>query len=53
MAGTPTIGWALFGTFLFGLVLTIPVIIAFYLVRFVQNQIQKRKDRIEKETTVI
>ncbi|MCF2143885.1 MAG: hypothetical protein ACTSXO_06490 [Candidatus Heimdallarchaeota archaeon] len=53
MAGTPTIGWAIFGTFLCGLVLTIPVIIVYYIVRMVQNQIKKRKERIEKESTVI
>lgn len=52
MAGT-NFGWQLFGTILFAILLTIPVIIGFYLVKAIMNRIEKRKERIEKETTVI
>ena len=53
MAGSPSVIWQILGTILCGLVFTIPVIIGYYIVSAIMGRIEKRKERLKKETTVI
>ncbi len=46
-------GWQFIGTILCGFVLAIPIAIAFYIVRFVQGRVEKRKEKDIEEHTVI
>jgi hypothetical protein len=46
-------GWQFFGTILCGLVLAIPIAVAYFIARFVQGRVEKRKEKIVEDQTVI
>ena len=46
-------GWQFFGTILCGLILAIPIAVAYFIARFVQGRVEKRKEKIADEQTVV
>jgi len=46
-------GWQFFGTILCGLILAIPIALAYFIARAIQGRIEKRKERIIEEQTVV
>ena len=52
MAST-NFGWQLFGTLLCGIVFALPIFLGYFIVRWINGAIEKRKEKVEKEHTVI
>jgi len=46
-------GWQFLGTILCGFFFAIPIALVYYIVRFVQGKVEKRRDRIEEDHTVV
>jgi len=46
-------GWQFIGTILCGFFFAIPIALAYYIARFVQGRIEKRKEKDVEEHTVI
>jgi hypothetical protein len=42
-------GQVLLGSMLFGLILTIPIIVGFYLFKFIKNRVEERQEKEEEE----
>ncbi len=53
MAGQPTLGWAFFGTLLCGIVFALPIIIGYYIVKGIMGTVERRKEKVEKDHTVV
>ncbi|MBK5113377.1 MAG: hypothetical protein KGD59_11965 [Candidatus Heimdallarchaeota archaeon] len=53
MADRLGFGWEFIGTILCGLIFAIPIGIAYFIVRFVQGRVEKRKEKDIDEHTVI
>jgi H+/gluconate symporter-like permease len=53
MLGKTGFGWQLLGTLLCGLVLTIPVILGYYFYKWVRQQVERHREKTEKEQMVV
>ncbi len=53
MAGNPTLGWAFFGTLLCGIVFALPIIIGYYIVQSIMSRVERRKEKVIKDHTVV
>ncbi|MGC9780983.1 MAG: hypothetical protein HZR80_17195 [Candidatus Heimdallarchaeota archaeon] len=53
MAGSTNFGWQFLGTILCGFIFALPIVIGYYLVKFVIGRVEKGKEKREKEQTVI
>ncbi len=53
MADRLGFGWQFFGTLLCGLILAIPIALAYFLARFIQGRVERRKEKIIEEQTVV
>ncbi len=53
MAGSTSVGWQLLGTVCCGFVFAIPFMLIYLLVRVIVRSSEKRKEKLEKQQTVI
>ncbi|HUT80509.1 MAG TPA: hypothetical protein VMZ29_04830 [Candidatus Bathyarchaeia archaeon] len=53
MAGSVSVGWQILGTVCCGFVLAIPIMLGYLVVKSIINSSEKRKEKIEKQQTVI
>ncbi|HUU77224.1 MAG TPA: hypothetical protein VMX55_02685 [candidate division Zixibacteria bacterium] len=53
MAGGTNVGWQLFGTVLCGLVFAIPIILVYFIVKWIMSSVEKRKAKVIKDHTVV
>ncbi len=54
MVRNPTsIGWAFFGTILFGVVFALPIIIGYFVAKGMKSSLERRKEKVAKDQTVI
>ncbi|MBN1330810.1 MAG: hypothetical protein JXA54_15160 [Candidatus Heimdallarchaeota archaeon] len=53
MAGSTSVGWQIIGTVCCGFVFAIPIMLGYLLVKAVMSGAEKRKEKLEKQQTVI
>jgi len=53
MAGSTNFGWQLFGTFICGIVFALPIILGYFIVKGIMGAVENRKEKVEKDHTVI
>ncbi len=46
-------GWQLLGTVLVGVVFALPIIIGYYIVKGITSRVEKRKEKVVKDHTVV
>ena len=53
MANRTGFGWQFLGVILCGFVFTIPIALAYFIAKAIQGRVQKRKERIVEDHTVV